>query len=156
MELDFESIKNDIVALFEKTHFAILATADKNGVVCTAQMCLVNDGLTVYMQTDSKFQKIQNIKENPNVAINNGAYNFKGKATIVGHPNTNKLFIEKLKTKHLKTYNLYTDLQDEVLIKIDLTEARIWDMYNDKTNIKVITAVDFVTKQVAHNSCDAL
>ena len=39
-------------------------------------MCLINDGLTLYFQTDKSFEKIKNISENPNVAINLGVFLF--------------------------------------------------------------------------------
>ena len=132
-----------------------LATANKSGVVSTAQMSLVSDGLIVYLQTDGAFNKVKNITENPNIAINCGAYNFKGVAKIVGHPKTNKKFLELIKNKHLKTYENYTLLLNEVLIEITLTECKIWDIDSSKnTNKKTITIVNFLNKSVNIKTCD--
>ena len=133
----------------EQVKNVILATANKSGAVSARSMALVNDGLTVYMQTDNKFDKVRDINENPNVAISFAFYSFKGKAKIVGHPRNNKVFIAKLKDKHLKTYNSYTELPDEVLIEIELTEARIW---GDET----ITIVDLINKTVKQQICDKM
>ncbi|MDR2933839.1 MAG: pyridoxamine 5'-phosphate oxidase family protein [Rickettsiales bacterium] len=131
--MEYERAIDKILKLFEITKFATLATADKNRIVHACQMCLINDGLTIYMQTDKTFEKIKNITENPHVAINIGAYNFKGIATVIGHPMENTLFIEKLKTKHPETFEQYTKISSEVLIKIDLTECRIWGVDNGES-----------------------
>ncbi len=94
--MEYEELIERIIKLFETTKYAVLATSNKDGVVTASQMCLVNDGLTLYFQTDKSFEKIKNIKENPNVAINMGAFYFKGIANMVGHPSTNMAFINKI------------------------------------------------------------
>ena len=50
---------NIIENLLKNTKFATVATSSKNGIVSTAQMCIVNKGLTVYFQTDKTFEKIE-------------------------------------------------------------------------------------------------
>ena len=134
-----------------------LATANKDGIVSARSMALVNDGLTVYMQTDSKFDKVKDIKENPNTAISFAGYSLKGRAEIIGHPRNNKMFIEKLKQKHPKTYKSYTELSDEILIRINLTEVRIWGFEsNDVHDNEIITVVDLIHKTVKQITCDKL
>jgi len=123
----------NIEELLEKTKYVVLATSNKDGVVSASQMCLVNDGLKVYFQTDINFEKVKNIKDNPNVAINVGAFYFKGIANIKGHPTNNPVFIEKIKEKHPRTYKEYTNLKNEVLIEVELSECRIWGLNNKKT-----------------------
>ena len=68
--MEYNQIKENILNVLDKTMFCVLATANKKGVVSACQMCLVNDGLKAYIQTDKNFEKISNIKENPFVAIN--------------------------------------------------------------------------------------
>ena len=143
----YSEIEKRIIKVLEKTPTCVIATANKEGVVSAAQMCLVNDGLKVYLQTDKTFEKVKNIKDNPNVAINLGAYYFKGIAKLSGHPSSNKMFIEKIKEKHLETYNLYTNLPNEVLIEITLTEAKIWGVGNSK-NEKTIMLVNLINKTI--------
>jgi len=125
--------KQQIIQLLESTRFATLATADQHGVVSTAQMCLINDGLIVLMQTDKNFVKVKNITQNPHVAFNIASHNFKGTAKTLGHPTSNPIFIEKMKSKHPSSYESYTNLANEVLIEIHLTEVRIWD--HDKVDL---------------------
>ena len=155
--MTYNQVEEQILELFEKTKFATLATANKHGVVCTAQMCLMNNGLKVFMQTDKKFEKVKNIQENPHVAFNIGAYNFKGTAKIVGHPTSNPI-IEKIKSKHLESYNSYTNLPDEVLIEIELTEAKIWGIDNSKDihNQETILIVDMKNKTAQTIICDKM
>lgn len=154
----FNEIVADIERVLGNAKFGVLATASKTGVVCASQMCLINSGLTVFCQTDNSFEKIQNIKENPNVAINLGSYYFKGTAKILGHPTINNEFIEKLKAKHFSTYEHYTNLPNEVLIKIELTECKIWgvDKGKDIHNQETILIVNFIEKSLNELICDKM
>lgn len=151
--MNFESIEKQILEVLENTPYCAVATADKHGKISADQMCIVNDGMKVYLQTDKTFEKIKNISENPNVALNIGAYSFKGVATILGHPTTNTKFIEKLKQKHLSTFKEYTNLPNEVLIQIDLLECKIWG--SDGTQ-KTITKVDFKNHKIQVINCDSM
>jgi len=156
--MTFDDVVDKILSAVEVTRNAVLATASKDGVVSVRQMKIINDGLKIYMQTDKKSNKVKEIKENPNVAFNFGIYSFKGKAKISGHPNGNKVFVEKLKQKALQTYKNYTNLPDEVLVEIEITECRIWGLENkDYTDGKeIIHIVDFKNKNVSQIFCDKI
>jgi general stress protein 26 len=155
--MKYNEIVDRIVTMLGKTSHATLATADKNGIVSARSMAIVNEGLKVYMQTDRKFDKVKDIKENPNVAISFPCYSFKALAKIIGHPCDNKMFVEKLKAKHLKTYKSYTELPDEILIEIELIEAKIWGFENNNIHEnEIITVVDFKNKKVSQIICDKL
>ena len=152
--IDFE---NKIITLFENTKFCVLATADKNGVVSASQVCLINDGLKLYFQTDRTFEKVKNISENPNVAINIGAYYFKGQAKLMEHPNKNDWFIESIKAKHPETYKSYTNLPNEVLIECDLSEAKIWGGgSSDVHNQEIMIQMDLKNKNLKEIICDKM
>ena len=146
--MEYEELINKVEKLLTNTKFVVLATANKEGVVSACQMCIVNDGLKVYFQTDSTFEKITNIKENPHVAITIGAFYFKGIAKIVGHPTANSDFIERIKEKHPETYAHYTNLPTEVLIEVDLIECKIWGIDNSKDihNEEIIQVLDLNNK----------
>ena len=152
-----EAIKR-IDNLIKNTKFVTLATSSKDGIVSTAQMCIVNKGLKVYFQTDKTFEKIKNIQENENIAFNIGAYNFKGKAKIVGKPSENKEFIELIKEKHYDTYKSYSLLDNEVLIEVEITECKIWGI-NPKLDIheqETIEVIDFVNNNKKVIKCDKM
>lgn len=147
-----------ILNILNVTKYATLATANKSGEVSASQVCIVNNGLTVFVQTDKTFEKIQNIKENSNIALNLGAFYFKGKAELLGHPSANPEFIEKIKEKHPETYVNYTNLPNEVLVKITLTEAKIWGGDNSKDihNQETILIVDLINKTTKTILCDKM
>ncbi len=156
--MNYQEVESKILKHLESTAFCVLATVNKKGEVCASQMCLINDGLTVYVQTDKKFEKVKNITENANVAINAGAFYFKGTAKILGHPSGNARFIEKIKQKHLKTYENYTGLPNEVLIEINLSECKIWggDNKKDVHNQESILLVDLIHKTLKTIVCDKM
>lgn len=156
--MNYTQAQDKILNMLERTLFCTFATANAFGVVCAAQMCLVNDGLKVYIQTDKTFEKVKNILENPNVAINCGAYYFKGKAKILGHPKDNEIFMKKIEQKHPETFKSYTTLPNEVLIEVTLTECKIWgiDSSENVHNQKAMAIVDLVNKKVKTIACDKM
>lgn len=153
--MEYKEFEKLVLRVLDKTLICVLVTADKNGVLTADQMCLVSDGLKVYIQTDKTFEKVKNIRQNPHVAINCGAYCFKGLAKIVGHPTKNPAFVEKIKQKHPETYEQYTNLPNEVLIEIELTEGKAWGVgkvEGDKRS--AMTICDFVKKTAKTILCD--
>ena len=155
--MEYEELINKILRLLENTKYIILATANKKRIVSASKMCMVNDGLKIYVQTDITFEKIQNIKENENVAINIDAVYFKGIAKIIGHPSANRMFVEKMKEKHFETYENYTNLPNQVLIEIELTECRIWkfEVINGKRE-EIIKIINLSNKSINNVICDKL
>lgn len=149
---------NQIDNLLKNTKYVTLATSSKEGIVSTAQMCIVNNGLTVYFQTDKTFEKVKNIKANKNIAFNIGAYNFKGIARIAGKPFENKEYIELIKQKHYKTYKSYTLLDNEVLIEAQITECKIWGVNSklDNQNNETIEVIDFINNTKKVIFCDKM
>ena len=156
--MEYNELIKKIEELLTNSKFAVLATSNKDGIVSACQMCIVNDGLKVYFQTDSTFEKIKNIKENPHVAITIGTFNFKGIAKIVGHPTTHNDFIEKIKEKHPETYLHYTNLPTEVLIEVVLTECKIWGIDNSKDihNEEIIQVIDLTNKTKKQITCSKM
>ena len=155
--MDFEAIIQKIEKVLHDTQFCALATANSNGVVSIAQMTLVSDGLKVYFQTDKNFEKVKNILQNENVAINCGAFSFKGRAKIVGSPLSNERYIEEIKRKHMQTYLSYTNLPTEVLIEVELTQCKIWSLSSEYVhNADIITEVDLENKTVKVINCDKM
>ena len=146
--LKYEDLIAKIERLFAQTKFATLAYI-KSGVPHTAQMCLISDGLDVYMQTDAKFDKTAAIRENPNVAINIGAFNFTGCAEIAGHPSESSWYINAIKEKHPDTHLQYTNLPDEVLLKITLTNAKIWGKVEGQECLRLIDFSNKTIKKIA-------
>lgn len=155
--MEYKKIIERIVELLEKTKYVVLATSNKKGVVSASKVSIVNDDLKVYFQTDKRFEKIQNIKENENIAINIDSIYFKGNAKIIGLANNNKMFVKKMKEKHIYAYENYTNLPNEVLVEIELTECRIWGFeVIDGKREEIIKVIDLKNQTINNIICDKL
>lgn len=160
--MEYELLLEKMVKLLSKTNYVVLATASKDGIVTASKMCVIAEGTTLYFQTDSKFEKARNIIENPNVAITIENIYFKGQATIIGHPSENQYFVEKMKERHYQTYENYTDLPNQILIKVSLTECRIWgiwqnnDIGDNVVKEESIKVLNLKNRQLTKIKCDNL
>ena len=140
---EYQNLINYTIKVFAKTMFATIATSNHNGDISASQITIVNDNLDLYFQTDKNFEKIKNIGENNKVAVNFGNVYCKGIGKIVGHPLDNETFITQLKQKNPHSYNRYSALHDEVLVKIQVKEIRIcqFEKINNKLE-EVLTIID--------------
>ncbi len=154
---NYTDFRNTVLTLLKQTKYAVLSTASKDGVVSASQMCIVSQGLHVFFQADKYFEKIKNIRENPNVALTIGRFYFKGTAHILGHPLTHPLFIRLMKKHHLLTYENYTALPNQILVKIKLTECRCWSLIKiNQGTEETITVLDLVKSSIRQIKCDNL
>ena len=124
---------DEVIASLEKEKTLILATCAGNRVTIRP-MSHINDGLLVYFQTGKDYLKIQQIKANPYVAFCVGTYEIEGKAAILGHPldEANGFFAEKFKAKHPGSFERWSSLADEVVVRIDIGLVRQWRYIDDK------------------------
>ncbi len=151
--MEYEILHQKIIELLSKTNYVVLATSSLDGVVSASKMCMISKGTTVYFQTSLGFEKTKNIMENPNVAITINNIYFKGQAAIVGTPSSNEYFVNQMKIKHYKTYENYTNLPNQILIEVKLTECRLWGIWNGEESIKIL---DLNNKQLTKIKCDNL
>lgn len=161
--MEYDLLLEKIVQILSNTNYVILATASKNGVVTASKMCVVANGTTLYFQTDYHFEKARNIVENPNVAITIENIYFKGQARILGHAFENPFFVEKMKEKHYQTYENYTNLPNQILIEVELTECKIWGIWQDRDAVQgnndkeeSIKKLDLINKKLTKIKCDNL
>jgi general stress protein 26 len=147
---DYEKTATLMKSLLKSSEYAVLSTASGSGVVSASTMCMVSDGLDVYFQTDKNYEKAKNIAENSNVAITLYTAYFKGRAEIIGRPSDNEKFIDILKKKNFRTYENYSLLPSQVLIKVKLSEGRIWKIADGK---EVVTVVNFADQTVRKILC---
>ena len=87
-----------------------------------------------------------------------GTFYFKGKATILGRASENEKFVNMIKERHPETYKSYTNIPTEVVIKVDLTEARIWGVDNGKSidEQETITVIDLINQKIKTITCAKL
>ena len=133
-KVNYNELKNQITKILKNKKTAVLATCENNKITART-LSMINDDLTIYFQTDKKFDKCQQIKNNPNVAVATDNVQIEGTAEIVGHPydEENKNFLELFKKKHYMSYKLYSKLKDEVVIKIDSKKITLWKYSSGKS-----------------------
>ncbi|MFW9881032.1 MAG: pyridoxamine 5'-phosphate oxidase family protein [Candidatus Thorarchaeota archaeon] len=131
MTIDFYELKSEIIDLFNKNKLIVLATSSENHVTAR-MMSYVNNDLTIYFQTGKNFKKYQQISDNNNVALCFGNIQIEGLAEIKGHPfnNENSFFLELYKESHNLSYQLYSHLEDEVVIEVIPKLITIWKYDN--------------------------
>ncbi|MCL2056561.1 MAG: pyridoxamine 5'-phosphate oxidase family protein [Oscillospiraceae bacterium] len=121
-QLDFDEAAGQIISVLQKEKHIVLATSS-GGKVTARTMSHVNHGLTVYFQTGSASEKFGQIKSNPNIAFAVNNLQIEAVGEICGHPSKTPVFIGLYKEKHPSSYEKYTDLEDEVLIKASIVKA---------------------------------
>jgi len=123
----------EVKEALEKEKTMYLATCAGNRVTIRP-MSHINDGLTVFFQTGRDSLKVQQIMDNPNVAICVGTYELEGVAYIMGHPfdNENSFFTQKYKEKHPKAFEKYSALDEEIVVKVLIRQARQWRYIDGK------------------------
>lgn len=140
--------------------YAILATASKDGIVSASKMCMVFIDSKIYFQTCKTFEKVRNIEENPHVAITINNVYFKGQAKIIGSANSNSIFVKKIAEMHPEAYSNYTNLDNQVLIEIELTECRIWGYWpqeqNETKKEEAIKVLNLTNKSINSIKCENL
>lgn len=159
--MEYDVLLQKITNFLSKVNYVVLATSSKDGVVTASKMCVITDGTTLYFQTDINFEKSRNIMENSNVAITIENIYFKGQASIIGRASENEFFVNKMKEKHYQTYENYTNLPNQILIKVELTECRIWGIWNDLNNCNTnkeesIKVLNLKKKELTKIKCDNL
>ncbi len=122
-----EISKTEAMQILEREKVCILATCAGNRVTIR-QMSHINDGLTLYFQTGENSLKMSQMRENPRVAVSVGGYDMEGVATECGHPLEvgNEFFANAYKEKHPGSFEAYSSLSDEVLVRVDINSARQW------------------------------
>ena len=133
MNINYYELKEEIEGFFEKNKTLVLATSAKDKV--SARMIeFVNIGLKLMFETDKRSGKYKQIEKNPNVAICAKNVQIEGIATIGKHPMDplNKQFIELYKKNHRYAYQLYSHLENSVVITVDPQLITLWKNVDGK------------------------
>ena len=84
MDIDYAMLEQEIIRLLDDHKILILATSANDRVTARSMSC-VNIGLNIYFQTDKRFIKFDQIKQNPQVALCAGNVQIEGMAKIGNH-----------------------------------------------------------------------
>ena len=125
MELDFESLKQEAIDAIKKNKTMVLATCADNRVTARTMSC-VSNGLKIFFQTGNDTIKFKQMKENANIALCCSNMAIEGVAKFLDHPLKEKDFIEKYKKDHNGSYNTYSFMKREIVVKIEPKKITFW------------------------------
>ncbi|MFX1274496.1 MAG: pyridoxamine 5'-phosphate oxidase family protein [Promethearchaeota archaeon] len=127
MKIDYNELKEEIEDFFEKNKTLVLATS-ANDKVSARMIEFVNIGLTLMFETDKRSGKFKQIMKNPNVAVCAKNVQIEGIASVGEHPmdGSNMPFIELYKKHHQYAFQLYSHLENSIVIKIKPTLVTLW------------------------------
>lgn len=124
--------ENKVSLLFKEignSQKMVLSTS-LNNKVSSRMMSVIIINQCFYIQTDKTMNKYDQILNNPQVALCFANYQIEGISKIIGHPSSNKEFIELFKEKFYKSYLAYSNIENERLIKITPSYIKKW-IYED-------------------------
>ena len=144
--MNFEEVKTGFFTRLGESCYMVLATSYQDYPMRSMMTCLVFDGC-IWMQTDKKFSKYQQILNNNRVALVKNAVQIEGRAEITGHPleKQNEKFARLMKKYHPESYDMYSKVDSEVVIKVTPEKAIDW-LYEAGSN--EIHNIDFVNQKV--------
>lgn len=130
--MNYDEIFKEIINYLDTKGHIVLATSkdDKVSARNVSHIMLDND---LYFQTDNNFKKVEQIQANNNVALCTDNYQLEGIATILGNPfeDQNRQFLEKFRKVHKNSFEKYTYMESEVVVKVKIKKATIWRYIND-------------------------
>ncbi len=144
--MDFLKHKQDFFNRLGETAYMVLATSLDDKPLASTMTCIMFDG-AIWMQTDKKFPKYEQMLKNNKVALCINATNILGTAKFCGHPldEKNEKFIELLKKHHPNSFKMYTGVDTQVLIKVTPTYVTDW-LYEKGSN--EIINLDLIKEKV--------
>ena len=142
MLIDYLTLEKETIDHLENNKNAVLSTSfiDK---VTSRSMSIVNIGLTIFFQTNEKYNKYSQMSKNKNVSLCFGNISIEGTATEIGNwkDPDNKEVLEVYKLKHPFSYAKYGNLEGQVVFKIIPKKISYWKYTNDEP-IREIMYVD--------------
>lgn len=129
--INFELLSKEFIALLEKEQSIVLATSAGDKVTART-MSHVNDGLDIYFQTGNTSEKFKQIEANQRIAFAIGNMQIEAIAEILKLPKDTPHFINLYKAKFPRYYDLYTNSEDEVLIKAVPTKVAFYKYIDGK------------------------
>jgi general stress protein 26 len=132
VEIEYETLKEEVFQFLDKHNILFLATCADGRVTARAMSC-VHVGLAIYFQTSRDSVKFTQISRNPNVALCAANIAIEGVATIGEHPldSESEQFITLYQEHHYGSFNAYSRLESEVVIRVDPTLVAFWK-YDDE------------------------
>ena len=144
----YERKLSELFRTIGKVRKMVLSTSFDNRVTSRMMSFVIFDN-KFYCQTDKTFLKYQQIKSNPNVALCIDNVQIEGIAKNIGKPLENKKFINLFKQYYKTSYEIYSFLENEILLEIEPTSIGVW-IYKDFIPIREFYNLE--TKEIKEES----
>lgn len=129
MELQYDSLENEIFEALGESKLIVLATSYKDKVTARSMSCLIYNK-RIYFQTSTAFEKYEQLSRNPKVALCVNNIAIEGIAHIKKHPFAETEFAVRYKEKHSSSYDAYSHMRTAVVIEVEPTFVTLWKYEN--------------------------
>jgi len=115
MDINYETAYKEAEKKLRKARTIVLSTCagDK---ISARTVCCLSDGLTLFLSTYKDSQKIQEIKQSPNVAIVYDNLRMDAVAELFGHPSGHSYYLQKFAKKFPILAKIYKSNPNDLLV----------------------------------------
>ncbi|MFR5876291.1 MAG: pyridoxamine 5'-phosphate oxidase family protein [Eubacterium sp.] len=135
--MEFQEKLNELYNSFGDHKTMVLSTG-YNGKISSRMMSIVLVNGKFCFQTDREFRKYNQIISNPNVALCDDNIQIEGICKEIGKPVENNAFCELYKKYYKASFDMYSNLQNEVLFEITPVYIQKWIYENGKPYVEVL------------------
>lgn len=115
----------ELYTMLEKRGRFVLSSSFEDKVTSRMMSTIFYDN-KIYFQTDKDFEKTKQIIANPNVALCIDNIQIEGYAKIIGPTLEQGKIMELYKTKHLRSFNSYSHLENTIMMEVTLHKVVLW------------------------------
>lgn len=141
-KLDFELASKEFYEILDKKSIIVLSTSENDRVTSRNMSCIMHND-KIYYQSDKGHTKSIQVMNNKNVSLCIDNLQIEGIVTRVGSINDKDLsfFKEKYKKKYQGSYNAYSNLINNGVFEVEITNITIWNydgenVFRDFINMK--------------------
>ena len=99
-----------------------------NDIVYSRMISVVQFNERFYFQTDCKMDKYNQLKNNCNISLCFDNVSILGNCREIGKPTENEMFCKLYSKYYNSAYELYSNLENEVLFEITPTLFKVWSV----------------------------
>jgi general stress protein 26 len=125
--LNFQAAMDEKVRLFDAHHTVVLATSGA-GAVSARTVSYATVGLEFYLLSWDHHEKVQQIRQNPQVALARDNVSIKGVAEVLGNPLDARCRVgaEAIRKKRPREFEAFSRIPGMVMIKVTPTHIKSW------------------------------
>lgn len=133
MDIAYEKLAAEVIAALTEQPVWVLSTALHDHVT-SRPMSIVNDGFTVYFQSNSQYEKHEQMQGNPQVALCCQNISLEGRAEDIGGwaAPENAAIQDSYQQRQARAYEAYAALPGQRVYRFTPIKAKLWKYENGK------------------------